>query len=82
MAFSLGFVRKSIQRDDTPGAIFTVVAGKVFDIVTSNNNSKHIDVVFDVYKDISIKNAERAKRSSGSEGVSYKNIMPGYQIKT
>ena len=62
-------------------ATFSVAAKKVFDIVTSNN-SKCIDVVFDVYQDISVKNAERAKRSSESEVVRYKNIMPGYQIKT
>ena len=31
-----------------PGATFSVVADKVFDIVT-HNNSKCIDVVFDVY---------------------------------
>ena len=42
-----------------PGATFSVVAEKVFDIVISNS-SKHIDVVFDVYQDNSIKNAERA----------------------
>ena len=63
------------------GTTFSVVAEKVFDIVTSND-SRHIDVVFDVYQDISIKNGERTKRSSGSEGIRYKNIMPGYQIKT
>ena len=62
------------------GATFSVVAEKVFDIATSNNR-KCIDVVFDVYQEIRIKNAERVKRSSGSEGVSYKNIMLGYQIQ-
>ena len=62
-------------------ATLSVAVEKVFDIVTSNN-SKRIDVVFDVYQDISVKNAERAKKSSESEVVRYKNIMPGYQIKT
>ena len=49
-----------------PGATFSVVAEKVFDIVTSNN-SKHTDVVFDVYQDISIKNAERTKDVQGQK---------------
>ena len=66
-----------LQRFNPPGATFSFVAEKVFDVVTSNN-SKHFDVVFNVYQDISIKNAERAKRSSGSEGVRDKNIMLGY----
>ena len=64
-----------------PGLTFSVAAETVLDIVISNN-SKCIDVVFDVYQDISINSGERVKRSSGSEGVRYKNIMPGYQITT
>lgn len=36
---------------------------------------RRIDVVFDVYKDISIKDAERANRSEGT-GTHFKNIKP------
>ena len=39
-------------------------------------------MVFDVYSDVSIKNAERAKRSSCFEGVKYKNILPAYPIES
>ena len=63
-----------------PGATFSVVAECLFAMLTSNP-SKRIDIVFDVYKDISIKNAERLERASGSKGITYQNILPGYQVK-
>ena len=58
-----------------------VFADKIFYAVTSNP-SRRVDVVFDVFFDVSIKNAERAKRSSCHEGVKYKNILPAYPIKS
>ena len=65
-----------------PGATFQVVTEKVFEMVTSTS-SKRIDVVFDTYKQISIKSVERSKRaSSGSDGIKYKNILPGYKVKS
>ena len=65
-----------------PGATFQVVSERLFEMVTSNN-SKRIDVVFDVYMQVSIKNVERSKRaSSASDGIKYKNILPGYKVKT
>ena len=71
-----------LQRFQPPaGATFVVLADKIFDAVTSNP-SRRIDVVFDVYFDVSIKNAERAKRSSCPEGVKYKNILLAYPIKS
>jgi hypothetical protein len=63
-----------------PGATFAVVAESLFAMLTSNS-SKRIDIVFDIYKDISIKNAERSKRATGPVGITYKNILPGYQVK-
>ena len=65
----------------THGSTFRVVAEKVFLTVTSSNSNK-IDAVFDIYRDVSIKNAERFKRSSRQEGVRYKNILPSYQVKS
>lgn len=50
--------------------------------VTGNDNCKRVDVVFDVYLHTSIKNVERSKRSSQAEGIKYKNILPGYQVKS
>ena len=63
-----------------PGATFAVVADRLFAALTSSP-SKRVDVVFDVYKDISIKNVERSKRATGPEGVTYQNILPGFQVK-
>ena len=63
------------------GATFRLVAVKVFSAVTSNT-SRRIDIVFDTYSDISIKNTERSKRSVCSESVKYKNILPGHPIKS
>lgn len=45
----------------------------------TRDGSNRIAVVFGVYNDISIKNAERVNRMSGS-GVLFKNITPGHQI--
>ena len=63
------------------GATFRLMAEKVFSAVT-NNTSRRIDVVFDTYPDISIKNAERSKRIARSESVRYKNILPGHPIQS
>ena len=57
------------------------MAEKVFSAVT-NNTSRRIDVVFDTYPNISIKNDERSKQSAHSESVRYKNILPGHPIKS
>ena len=62
-------------------ATFRLMEKKVFSAVT-NNTSRRIDVVCDSYPDISIKNAERSKRSADSERVRYKNILPGRPIKS
>jgi hypothetical protein len=40
---------------------------------------KRIDVVFDVYREISIKNAEQAARA-GEDTITYKHIAPGTKI--
>ena len=63
------------------GATFPLVADKVFEVVISNS-SKRVDVVFNVYPDQAIKNAERAKRASGTDGFRYQNILPGYKVKS
>ena len=44
------------------------------------SKSDRIDVVFDVYTDMSIKNAERIKRGSES-GILFGQIYPGHKIK-
>ena len=63
------------------GATFLVVAERVFELVTSTG-SRRVDVVFDVYREVSIKNVERLKRASTSDGLQYKNILPAYTVKS
>ncbi len=45
------------------GATFHVVAERVFELVSSNDCS-HVDIVFDVYREVSIKNVVRLTVSS------------------
>ena len=71
-----------LQKFQPPaGATFAVLAERIFDLVTSCP-SRRADVVLDVYFDVSIQNAEGSKRSSTPGGVRYKNILPGYPIKS
>ena len=42
-------------------------------VLTSNTSSQRIDVVFDVYRDQSIKDAERA-----NHGISFSKIIPSH----
>ena len=58
-----------------------MLAEQVFSIVTGSNSNR-TDVAFDVYRDVSLKNAERSERSSNQEGVKYKNILPSFQVKS
>ena len=43
--------------------------------------SVRIDIVFDVYKDVSIKNAERQSRSNSVEEIVYKTIFPSQVVQ-
>ena len=59
--------------------------GQIADAVLSRvlqegGNSRPIDVVFDVYNEISIKSAERERREEG-ESVTYKNLTVGQKTK-
>ena len=48
-------------------------------VLPSRSSSTRLDVVFDMYRQISIKNAERARRKSGSP--EFKKIVGSQQIK-
>ena len=48
-------------------------------LLSTSSSSSRIDVVFDVHQQISIKNAERARRKSGS--FEFKKIVGSQQIK-
>lgn len=60
---------------------FSEVAQTLFtSTMHASMGSERVDVVFDVYKDISIKNAERDARSFDS-GVHFSCIQPGHRIQ-
>ena len=62
-------------------ATFQVVAERVFELVTSAG-SRRVDIVFDVYREVSIKNVDSLKRVSTRDDVRYKNILPTYTVKS
>ena len=66
-----------LQKYQPPSrSTFRTLAETLLQKISSQINKK-FHVVFDVYRDLSIKNPERSKRSSGSvEGIRYKNILP------
>ena len=49
-------------------------------VLQEGGNSRRIDVVFDVYNEISLKSAERERREEG-ESVTYKNLTAVQKIK-
>eukprot|EP00794_Sanderia_malayensis_P019746 gene19746-21683_t len=62
--------------------IFSDVSDAIFrKVLAEGSRSKRIDVVFDVYLDQSIKNAERAVKRGASSAISFKNIQAGHKIQ-
>ena len=57
-----------------------MLAEQVFSIVTGSNSNR-TDAVFDAYRDVSLKNAERPKQNSNQGGMKYKNILTSFQLK-
>ena len=51
----------------------------LFSVIWTSASSERIDVVFDVYWQLSIKGAERAMRGSET-GICFTNIIPGHKI--
>ena len=48
--------------------------------IIEGGRSKRIDVVFDVYREDSIKNPERANRGA-KKGMQFKNLAPGHKVQ-
>ena len=61
--------------------MFHTFSKKVFGLVTSTV-SRHVDVVFDMYRVVSIKNVKRLKIMSSSDGVQYRKIFPALTVKS
>ena len=70
-----------VQRLKGDQKTFAAVAGTLLGrVLNEGGSSDRIDVVFDDYREESIKNAERENRSEGS-GSEYRNIQADHKIK-
>ena len=62
--------------------IFQEVSETLFmKLLAEGNGSSRLDVIFDVYQEKSIKNAERKKRANTTTAQQYKNILATHKIK-
>ena len=69
-----------VRKIKTAGLTYEEFALKLLNtLLSTSSSSSRIDVVFDVHQQISIKNAERARRKSGS--FEFKKIVGSQQIK-
>ena len=70
-----------VQKMNSNNKTFAQLAESVMSLVLHDGSQSHrIEVVFDVYRDTSIKNAERCKRGS-STSIQYRNITEGHNIQ-
>ena len=61
---------------------FQEVAETLFvKVLAEGNGSSRLDVIFDAYREKSIKNAERKKRANTTTAQQYKNILATHKIK-
>ena len=69
-----------MQRLKGDRSTFTEIAEALMAIVLREGaSSKQIDVVFDVYRETSIKNTERERR--GCAGNEYRNLQPDHRVR-
>ena len=60
---------------------FGEIADKILSrVLLEGEGSNRVDVVFDVYRDISIKSAERELRGE-SDAITFKNLAAGQKVK-
>ena len=71
-----------IQKLDGNGKTFQDLAKSALNMVIreGGDNCDRVDIVFDVYRESSIKDTERVNRGTGS-GVRFNNISAGHRIK-
>ena len=70
-----------VQKMNGNNKTFAQLAESVMSLVLDDGSHSHrIDVVFDVYREMSIKNAERCNLGS-STAIQYRNIAGGHNIQ-
>ena len=73
----MAIVRKVNGNKKTPRAILNPVLAIA---LSEAESSVRIDIVFDVYKDVSTKNAEQQSRSNSVEAIVYKTLFPSQVV--
>jgi len=69
-----------VQKLHGENRTFDQVSSSIFDRISNiGRRSQRIDVVFDIYRENSIKTAERQNRGS-DDGISFKEIKSGHKI--
>ena len=69
-----------VQRLKGDGNTFAEIADALMAMVLRGASSKQIDVVFDVYRETSIKNTERERRGYQA-GNEYRNLQPDHRVR-
>ena len=70
-----------VQRLKGDGNTFAEIADALMPMVLrEGTSSKQIDVVFDVYRETSIKNTERERRGCQA-GNEYRNLQPDHRVR-
>ena len=69
-----------MQRLKGDGNTFAEIADALMAMVLRGASSKQIDVVFDVYRERSIKNTERERRGCRA-GNEYRNLQPEHRVR-
>ena len=71
-----------VQKTKGNHKTFQEVAETLFvKVLAEGNGSSRLDIIFDVYREKSIKNAERKKRANTTTAQQYKNILATHKIK-
>ena len=61
---------------------FGELAGTIFrKVLAESGSSKRLDVIFDVYRKLSIKNIERVEKRGSLSAPKYKDILPNHRIQ-
>lgn len=70
-----------VQKLKVDNLAFGEIAAKMLPrVLREGEGSNRVDVVFDVYRDISIKSAERELRGE-SDAITFKNLAAGQKVK-
>lgn len=70
-----------VQRIKGASKTFRDIAKVIFNTILAEATSSRLDVVFDVYREQSIKNIERMKNRNATTALQFKQILPTHKIQ-